>query len=62
MSKRRKLTPDEKKQIEAYARKTAAPGKTISTITVNDEIDDNGKVHFTTLYVEEMVMPKDWKP
>lgn len=62
MSKRRKLTPEEKQQVEAYARKNAAPGKVISAINVRDEIDEEGKVHFTTLYVEEMVMPKNWKP
>ncbi len=62
MSKRRKLTPEEKRKIEAYARQNATPAKTIRIITVQDEMDDDGKVHFTTLYVEEMMMPKNWKP
>lgn len=62
MSKRRALTPEEKRKVEEYARAHATPGKTISSIVVRDEMDDDGKVHFTTLYIEESATPKNWMP
>ncbi len=59
----RKLTEEEKRKIEAYARAHAGTshGHVIS-VTVSDEIDDDGRVHFVTNYAKETVMPKDWKP
>jgi hypothetical protein len=59
----RKLAEDEKRKIEAYARAHAdlSQGHVIS-VTVADEIDDDGKVHFVMNYAKETVMPKDWKP
>ena len=59
----RKLTDTEKKQVEAYARKTADPARgRVINVTVDDTLDDDGKVHFTTLYAEETILPKNWKP
>ncbi len=59
----RKLTDDEKKKIENYARDNADPahGRVLS-VTVDDALDDEGQVHFSTNYCQETVMPKDWKP
>jgi hypothetical protein len=59
----RKLTLDEIRAVEEYARQKANPklGE-ISRITVTPELDDEGKTHFTTLYMTETVLPKDWKP
>jgi hypothetical protein len=56
MSQRRKLTPDEKKKVSEYARKIDEgkfPGKKI-VINLDDEIDENGKVHWNTVAFDEV--------
>ena len=59
----RKLTTDEKAAIEAYAREHADPARgRVVSVRVEDELDDEGRVHFTTNYIETTVMPRDWKP
>jgi hypothetical protein len=56
MSKRRKLTPDEKKKVERWAREKEQPrypGKAIR-IVVKDEVDENGTVHYETVCISEV--------
>jgi hypothetical protein len=64
MSKRRKLTTDEKAKIKKALLKLERekhPGAHV-TITLQDEIDDNGQTHYTTMAMTETVMPPGWKP
>jgi len=66
MSKRRKLTPDEKQQIEAKALAQAYekyPNGSVE-IVVEDEIDDAGKVYWRTIVLTEEMMSdaeRRWK-
>jgi hypothetical protein len=58
MSKGRKLTPDEKAQISRWAHERESgkhPGASIQ-ILVEDEIDDNGKVHYRVTAVTESIV------
>jgi len=58
MSKRRKMTEDEKTEVSVWAHEREArkhPGASI-TIQVEDEIDDDGRVHYRTIVTTESVV------
>jgi hypothetical protein len=59
----KRLTEEDKRKIEVYAGAHPDPthGRVIS-VTVRDEIDDDGKVRFITNYAKETTMPRGWKP
>lgn len=59
----KKLSPAEKKIIEDYARSKADPGMgAIVAITVDDELDENGRASFKVHYLSEKVMPPEFDP
>ena len=58
MSKGRKLTPDEKAQISRWAHERESgkhPGASVQ-ISVEDEIDADGRVHYRVTAVTESVV------
>jgi hypothetical protein len=58
MSKRRRMTEDEKAEVSVWAHEREArkhPGAVI-TIEVDDEIDDEGRVHYRTIATTESVV------
>ncbi len=59
----RKLTDDEKAKFHKWALDQERPKypDAYITITVNDEIDDDGKVHYLTVVTKEAVAPPGWK-
>ena len=59
----RKLTEEEVRKVDEYARKHADPARAlVYAVDVAPELDDYGRTHYVTFYMEETVKPKDWHP
>ena len=64
MSKRRRMTEDEKAEVTVWAHEREGrkhPGATI-TVQVEDEIDEEGRVHYRTIATTESAVPLEDLP
>lgn len=59
----RKLTEEEVRKVEEYARKHADPYRgLVYAVDVTPELDDEGRTRYVIFYMEETIKPKDWHP
>lgn len=64
MSKRRKLTSDEKERIEVYVleQEHAKHPTAVVEVHVDDELDDEGRFHVRTVAMTETMVPEGQEP